>query len=160
MGSTVGIYGKATFGYWGTLPAGGTSSLIVALIKQNAGWPTGFPSDATIDQCQFFSTVLALTNVAESNATNYARVTVTSPTVTYAGEVVTLNAGANFTWTSLGAATGGTNNALAKLILGYKPTSGSADTAILLLGQYDFVGTTDGSNVTAQINASGLMSST
>lgn len=153
MGNLVFNSGKATFGYYGTLPAS-TDSLVIVLLKV-------VESDATLQARLTLSAVLTTgggTVNVECNATNYARISDSAGdvTVTITSGVVTLTM-ANQTWALLG---GATNNSIVKLLVCYSPASGSADTAIIPLGLYDFVGTTDGSNVTAQVNASGLMSAT
>lgn len=154
MSSDVCWIGKGTFAYYGTLPAS-TDSLLFVLFAHPSGT---IPTDAAIDACLTLSAIKALngTTMPECTATNYARITdSTSNTVTVAA-TVTLDC-ADQTWASLG---GVTNNTLVKCIVCYVPSSGAADTAIIPLGNYDFAATTDGSNLTAQINVSGLMSCT
>jgi hypothetical protein len=56
------------------------------------------------------------------------------------------------TWTSAG---GGTNNTLVKLITFYN--QGAGDTNQIPMSHHDFAVTTDGSDLTAQINAAGIM---
>jgi hypothetical protein len=148
VASTVCDGGKGTFAYYAANVPTGTSSISVALLLT-----TGLESDTLLAAHLTFAAVFSAGNT-ECSAGAYARIQVTSGlSIAYAAHVVTLNLSSNPSWTALA----GTQN-LAKLLLGYKPTSGSADSAIVLLGQYDFVGTTDGSNVTAQVNGSGLMS--
>jgi len=50
---------------------------------------------------------------------------------------------------------GATNNSLVKLVIGYNETGG-ADSGILPVGHYDFVATTDGNKLTAEVAAGGF----
>jgi len=59
-------------------------------------------------------------------------------------------------WTSAG---GTTINTTAKLIIGYdSDTTSGTDSNIIPMYAYDFVATTNGNNLTAQVNAAGLAS--
>lgn len=154
-GNQVFDVAKATFGYYGTLPTAqfATCQLQIMLLKFNAS----FPADGTLQAATTFAAILALSNVAEATFTNYARISgALGNSVSIASHVVTFT-GSNQTWSLAG---GASNDVLQALILGFKPASGSADSAIIPLGFYGFAATTDGSNLTAQVNASGYMSAT
>lgn len=56
------------------------------------------------------------------------------------------------------SAGGATNNTLAKAILCYDATGSDADAAMLLLGHFDFVLTTDGTDFTLKFDAAGFFS--
>ena len=59
----------------------------------------------------------------------------------------------DITWTGAG---GATNNTTAKLVLCYdSDTTSGTDANIIPLCHYDFVETTDGTDLTAQVNTSG-----
>jgi len=88
----------------------------------------------------------------EANFTNYARKSGITGTVTVdqANDRVDVDM-PDQTWTSAG---GGTNNTLAKLVI-YFDEGGTDGTRIPLTG-HDFVVTTDGSDLVAQIATSGF----
>ena len=88
----------------------------------------------------------------EANFTNYTRKTGITGTLTVdmAGDQQLIDM-PDQTWTSAG---GGTNNTLAKLIIFYD--EGGTDGTRIPLTAHDFIVTTDGSDIVAQINASGF----
>lgn len=88
----------------------------------------------------------------EANATNYARKTGITATLTVddTNDRVDLDI-PDQTWTALG---GATNNTLVKLIIYYQDAA--ADSTRVPLTSHDFAITTDGSDVTAQIAAAGF----
>jgi len=151
VGNEVFDVAKGTGAYWATLPAGGTSSVIYVL-TQTGGSP---PIDTTLEGCATLAAVFAA-GAIEANFTNYARLSHTAGLqVSIASHVVTFDDTVDPVWPTAG---GAVNNNLLRLLACYRPATASADSAILPLGFYDFVGTTDASNLTGQINASGLMS--
>ena len=91
----------------------------------------------------------------EANFTNYARKVNLTATLT----VDDTNNRADVdlvdqTWTAAG---NGSNNTLTKLIVCYEePGSPTEDAALTPLTHHDFTPTTDGSDLTAQFNASGF----
>lgn len=142
---------KGRFVQLATLPIG-TDSLLVVLLQA-----TSLPSDNTLKRTQFLSGVLSTGTGAgiESTFTNYARlvyaaasITITVNTTT---DVVTLDISDGL-WNSAG---GATNNSVAALLLCYKPTSTSLDTAIPIISKHDFVASTTGGNLTASIPSIG-----
>lgn len=88
----------------------------------------------------------------EADFTNYARKTglTGSITVDDSNDRVDVDL-ADQTWTSAG---GATNNSLTKLITYYQESA--ADSGRIPLTHHDFVLTTDTSDITAQVNASGF----
>ena len=93
-----------------------------------------------------------LTGSTEADFTNYARKTAITGTVT----VDNTNDRADLdcpdqTWTAAG---GALNNTLAKLIVAYQDSA--ADTGRVPLTAHDFVVTTDGSDLIAQVAAAGF----
>lgn len=114
-------------------------------------------ADTTLQDYDTLADILAAANT-EANFTNYARKTLTDSAVTAPAPDDTNNwqgcTIANQTWTSAG---GAVNNALVKLLVCYDPdTTGGTDANLIPLLHYDFAATTDGNNLVAQINASGL----
>lgn len=147
MTNTVCDGGKATFGWYAANVPTGTSSIITVLLT------TCTETDSALAAHLTLATVLSASGTAEASFGGYSRfVTSSGVTVSIASHVVTFTIATNPNWPSAA----GTQN-LIKLLVCYRPATASADTAIIPLGQYDFVGVTDGSNLTAQVNASGLM---
>lgn len=111
-------------------------------------------SDATLKRRATVAAVLGANT--EADFTNYARKTGLTGTVTVdnTNDRVDVDV-ADQTWTSAG---GGANNTLAKLIVAYEEAAADA-TRVPLTGQ-DFVVTTDGSDLTAQINSAGFFRAT
>lgn len=137
--------GKAA--YYATLPAA-NDALIVVLLKTAA-------SDATLKDQDDLGAVLA-GGSTEADFTNYARKTVTASvtvTVDDTNDRVDVDM-PDQTWTSAG---GATNNTLAALLVCYdSDTTGGVDSGIIPLTKHDFVVTTDGSDLTAQIATAGF----
>jgi hypothetical protein len=107
-------------------------------------------SDAAMKDRATLATVVA--NSTEADFTNYARKTGVTATLT----VDTTNDRVDLdipdqTWTSAG---GATNNTLAKLVIYYEESA--ADSGRVPLTAHDFVVTTDGTDLTAQIAAAGF----
>ncbi len=132
------------------LPAA-NDALIILLLKS-----AGLVADDTLADYADVAAILAGAS-DEADFTNYARKTLTT------GITVNQDNTANRfdvdipdqTWTSAG---GATNNTLGKLIVAYDPdTTGGTDSTLQPLAYFDFTATTDGNNLVAEINASGLM---
>ena len=128
-----------------------TATLVIMLLKVSE-------SDATLIDYDTFAALLGGSNT-EADFTNYARIVLTdsdlaafpSPDDTNDRYDIDI---ADQTWASAG---GASNNTMTKLIIGYDPTSsGVTDSVIVPLAHYDFTPTTDGSDLIAQINASGF----
>lgn len=125
------------------------SALIVVLLKVVA-------SDATLKDQATLAAVLA-GGSTEADFTNYARKTLTNVDI---GPSVADNTNdrreadiADQTWTAAG---GASNNSLVKLLVCYDANTGAGtDTDIVPLTAHDFVITTNGGDITAQINAAG-----
>lgn len=88
----------------------------------------------------------------EADFTNYGRKTSLTGTVTVddVNDRVDVDI-ADQTWSSAG---GASNNTLVKLIVAYEESA--ADSGRIPLTHHDFTPTTDGSDITAQINAAGF----
>jgi hypothetical protein len=141
---------KGKIKYYAELPAA-NDALIVVLLKTAE-------TDATLKDYTTLSALLAAgggTANVESNATNYVRKTASGITVTVDNTNDRLDIDMNdITWTGLG---GATNNTTAKLLVCYDDdTTGGTDANLVPLTAHDFVVTTDGSDVTAQIAAAGF----
>lgn len=113
-------------------------------------------ADATIRDYDNLSLLLAGSNT-EADFTNYARKQVTNASITLTvddtGNVVDADI-ADQVWTSAG---GATNNNLVKLVI--CEDGGGADTTLIPLSIHDFVITTDGTDLTAQIHTDGFWGS-
>lgn len=107
-------------------------------------------SDAALKDRTTVADILA--GNTEANFTNYARKTGITATLSVdnTNDWVTLDM-PDQTWSAAG---GATNNTLAKLIIYYEEAA--ADGTRVPIGAFDFIVTTDGSDVVAQINAAGF----
>jgi hypothetical protein len=107
-------------------------------------------SDALMRDRDTVADVLA--GSTEADFTNYARKTGLTGTITVddANDRVDVDV-PDQTWTSAG---GGANNTLAKLIVFYQDAA--ADATRVPLTAHDFVVTTDGTDLTAQVAAAGF----
>lgn len=150
MGNVFCNYAKARWGEWATLPLG-TDSLVVALFQA-----TGLPSDATFKNCQYLSDAVAA-GAVEATFTGYARKTVTgygtniTLSVNTGTGVVTMDI-PDQAWSPAG---GAVNNTLAAIWVGYKLTSGAADSAIRMISKHDYSGPVAGGTLTATIPSIG-----
>lgn len=125
------------------------SALIIVLLKAAA-------ADATLIDQDDLAAILA-GGSTEADFSNYARKTLTDADIA-ASAVDDSNDRREAdipdqTWTAAG---GAANNTLAKLLVCYDPdTTGGTDSAIIPLTAHDFVVTTNGGDITAQIAAAG-----
>jgi hypothetical protein len=118
---------------------------------------TGTETDDNLGDASTLAAAIALA-VNEANATNYARIVLTDTGIGATTVDNTTNRRsfdiANQTWSSLG---GATNNTLTRLLVGYdSDTTGGTDSNIELVAIYDFAITTNGGDITAEINTDGL----
>jgi len=138
---------KGRVAHYASLPA--TNDALVYVLLQS----TGLDADATLVDFDDLEALLAANS--ECNATNYTRKTVTSATITVddTNDRVDIDI-ADQTWTSLG---GATNNTIAKLLICYDPDTTTGDDGdIIPLTHHDLSLTTDGNDVTVQINTAGF----
>jgi hypothetical protein len=144
-------YAKGRWIQLATLPLG-TDSLLVVLVQS-----TSIPTDTTIKRNQFLSGVLSTGTGTglESTFTNYSRKVVSAGSITItvntSTDIVTLDIADQ----SYAAAGGALNNTDAAMLLCYKPTSGSADTAIPVLTKHDCAITTTGGLLTLAVPSIG-----
>lgn len=130
-----------------------TNSVLVVVLLAT----TGLESDATLlDKDDLAALVAGTTN--EATNTGYARKVLTQADVTAPAPDDTNDWQAadipDQTWTAV--ANDGTG-AISKLVVCYDSDStGGADSAIIPLTMHDFAVTPDGSDITAQINATGF----
>jgi hypothetical protein len=127
----------------------GTDNIVPVLLK------SGQQADATLAQYTDLATLL--TSNPECNATNYpsprkalsvADITIV---VNNSTGVVTVDT-SDQTYNALG---GATNNSFGALLFCYRPTSGSADSAILPVTKHDFTYSTTGGNMPIAIASIG-----
>ena len=122
----------------------GTNILIVLLQANEA--------ESTLIDRDTVALMLAEAGTTEATFTNYARKTGITGTITVddTNDRVDVDI-PDQTWTSAG---GATNNTLTKLIVAYEESA--ADSGRIPMTHHDFAVTTDGSDITAQVNASGF----
>lgn len=123
----------------------GTTKLLVLLLKANE-------TEATLVDYDDVAALLVPAGNTEADATNYARKTDITGTVTVddSNDRVDVDM-PDQTWTALG---NGTNNTLTKLITAYE--NAAADATRIPCTHHDFPTLTDGSDVTAQFNSAGF----
>ena len=122
----------------------GAANGLILLLKVNE-------ADDTLNNHDTVALMLAGSNT-EANFTNYARKTGLTGTITVDDTNNRVDVDiADQTWTTAG---GATNNNLTKLIVAYQESA--ADSGRIPLTHHDFVVTTDTSDITAQVNASGF----
>ena len=132
------------------------SALIVVLVKS-----AGLEADGTLKDYDTLSALLAGTT-DECDFTNYARKTLTDADVIDPAPDDTNDRQdgdiPDQTWTSAG---GATNNTVGKLLICYDADTGAGtDANIIPLTAHDFVVTTDGTNLVAQVPTSGFFGAT
>lgn len=122
----------------------GTNGIIL-LLKANE-------AEATLRDRDELQAMLAETGTTEADFTNYARKTGLTGTITVddANDRVDIDI-PDQTWTSAG---NGTNNTLTKAVVAYE--NAAADNTRIPLTHHDFALTTDGSDVTLQVNSAGF----
>lgn len=108
-------------------------------------------AEATLKDRDDVAAILA-NGSTEADATNYVRKTAITGTITVddTNDRVDVDM-PDQTWTALG---GATNNAIVRAIVAYQESA--ADAGRVPISGHDFVITTDGSDVTLQVNASGF----
>lgn len=122
----------------------GASDVLVLLLKVNE-------TEADLKDRDTVAAILAAANT-EADFTNYARKTGLTGTVTV--DDVNDRVDCDIPDQTWSAAGGASNNTLTKLIVAYQESA--ADSGRIPLAGLDFTPTTDGSDVTAQINAAGF----
>ncbi len=119
------------------------SALVVCLLDASV-------ADGTAEDYDDLSLVLGDAGTTEAGFTNYARKVITDPTITIddTNDRVDLDV-TDITWTAAG---NGTNDTITDLLFNYDAdTTGGTDANIVPCTQHDFVVTTDGSDLTAQV---------
>jgi hypothetical protein len=123
------------------------SALVIVLLET-----TGLEVDDTLNNHDELAALLA---TATNEQTNQARKVLTDtdlaavPAPNDTTNTLTLII-PDVTWTALAG------NAISKLLVCFRPTAGAADSAVIPLTYHDFVVTPDGSDVTADVGASGI----
>lgn len=147
MGDVVSNIMKGRLAYYGTLPAA-NDSLIAILLKSS-----GLEADGTLVDYDDLAALLAAAN-DEADATNYARKTLASVTVTVddTNNRVDIDCD-DLVYTTLG---GASNNTIGKLAVCYKPDTSSVDSAIVPLSFHDVTLTTDGTTVNVTVPSGGF----
>jgi hypothetical protein len=149
MATTMMDVGRGTFAsLGGTGALTGTASLLLVTFRLTE-------ANATLQTRATLAAVLAGALSTESAYTNYARIPVTTGVAVSIASHVTKLTMPNQTWASAG---GASNEAITSAMVLYKPSSGATDAQCIPLATYDFIITTDGSNLTATIDpVNGLM---
>jgi hypothetical protein len=147
MGNFVFTNAKGKFVQWSTLSAG-SDNMSLVLLKTSV-----LQADATLQDYVLLSTLLA--SNTEATFTSYARKILTtgfSITPNFTTNTMTVGLGTQ-TWLAAG---GVANDAIGKLIVCYRPTSTSADSATIPMTGHDITATTTGSDLIVQIASNNL----
>ena len=116
-------------------------------------------ADATLIDYDDLSTLLGAAGNTEADFTNYARKVLTDADLDAfpAPDDTNNRYDIDLPDQVFTAAGGGTDNNLVKILICYdSDTTGGTDSNIIPCAHYDFVATTDGSNLTAEINSAGF----
>lgn len=150
MAAIVFNAGKGIWRYYLGLPAA-NDGLVVLLLKAS-----GLVSDDVLADYADVAAILAGAS-DEADFTGYARKSITSG-ITITPDNTNNRVDSDIpdqVWTAAG---GAQNNSLGKLVVAYDPdTTGGTDGSLIPLVAFDFTATTDGNNLTAEINAAGLV---
>jgi len=116
-------------------------------------------SDATLLDYDNLSSILAAAGNTEADFTNYARKSIDAVTLAALAAPDDANDRReldmpDITWTSAG---GASNNTLVKLLICYDDGSAGTDDVLVPVAHYDFAVTTNGANLTAQIDPDGFI---
>lgn len=128
------------------------SAFIVVLLKVSE-------ADATLIDYDDLAAVLGAAGTTEADFTNYARKVVTDAELDAFPAPDDTNNRFDIDMPDLlfTSAGGASNNNLVKALICFdSDTTGGTDTNIIPCAHYDFVATTDGSNLTMEINAAGF----
>lgn len=141
--NTANTYGKGRYVEKFMLPLGTDNILVVPI--QSAS----IPSDNTLRNCQTLAAIFSA-GALEATFTNYSRKVLAAADITITYDLVTNFRPTVSLATQVWAAAGGaTNNTLAAIVIAYRPTSGSADSACLPLAVMSYAGTTASGALTA-----------
>ncbi len=128
-----------------------TSQFVIMVLKTTV-------ADSVMIDYDTFADILAGASV-EADFTNYVRKFVVDTDLAAAAQDDTddkFNIDMpNPTWSSAG---GATNNTTAKIIIGYDKLGTNIDANIEPVGHYDFIATTDGNDITGNVDAAGFYS--
>lgn len=132
------------------LPIGGDNVIVVLLQA------SGLQADATLRTHQYLSALLSAGNT-EATFTNYSRKVLAAADIT-----VSVNTGTHIVTVDIAdqvwsAAGGAANNSVGALLTCYRPTSGTADSGVLVLTKHDYVISTTGGNLTATVPSIGTV---
>lgn len=142
--------GKAKYYAEQAIAGSGGAALVVLLLKS-----AGLVGDSTMADYDDVAAILAGAS-DEADFTNYARKVITGGGITNTVDDTNDRLDTDIpdqTWTSAG---GASNNTLGKLIVAFRPATGSADSALVPLTHHDFAEVTTGSDIVAQVAAAGF----
>jgi uncharacterized protein with beta-barrel porin domain len=140
--SIIGNYALGRFVEKCSLPLGTDGILVIPL--QN----TALPTDAVLRNCLNLGAVFTA-GAVEANFTNIgARRVLTAPDITITVNTTTFLVNVAFATQNYAAAGGAVNNTISKIVIAYRPTSGTADSGCMVLATQDYSATTGGGALT------------
>jgi hypothetical protein len=117
---------------------------------------TAADADATQRDFDEIQALLAGTS-NEANFTNYVRKDIADGSITVTVDDTNNRVDIDIpdqTWTSAG---NGTNNTMTDAVFAYDNSGSGADNTLIPISQHDFTPTTDGSDLTLQVDSAGLL---
>lgn len=142
MTSLVNTFAKGRFIEKCSLPLGTDNILVIPLQT------TALPTDTVLRNCANLGAVFTAGGL-EATFTTYARKVLAAADITIGNNTTTFVATAAFATQVWAAAGGALNNNLSRIVLAYRPTSGTADSGCMVLATLDYVGSTTGGALTA-----------
>lgn len=142
--------GKVKYYAEQAIAGSGGAALVFVLTKS-----AGLVGDSTLVDYDDLAALLAGAT-DEADFTNYVRKVVTGGTITNTVDDTNDRLDIDVpdqTWSTAG---GATNNTLGKVLVCFRPATGSADSAIVPLTHHDFPEVTTGSDIVAQVAAAGF----
>jgi hypothetical protein len=142
MSSIINTYALGRFIEKCSLPLGSDNILIIPLKN------TGLPTDTVLRNCQNLGAVFTAGGI-ECDFTNYgSRRALGSADITISVNTSTFLVNVAFASQAWAAAGGALNNTISKIVVAYRPTTGTADSGCLVLATQDYSATTTGGALT------------
>lgn len=142
MTSIINTFSLGRFVEKCSLPLGTDGILVIPLQS------TGLPTDTVLRNSTNLGAIFTAGGL-EATFTNYgARRVLTAPDITITTNTSTFLVNVAFATQNWAAAGGAVNNTISKIVIAYRPTSGTADSGCLVLATQDYSATTTGGALT------------
>lgn len=114
-------------------------------------------ADATAIDYDTISAVLGDASTTEAGFTNYARIDIEDADITVTVDDANDRVDIDIPDQTITSAGNGVNDTLTDVVFAFDSSGTDADSSLIPISQHDFVVTTDGSDLTIEINANGLL---